>query len=82
MPLAELSCPISKYAFLDTNFSVVHGFVGFPGQDLLLGSRAVPLQSLKLWLGWKTSIATTSFLDAALVTLQTMRGATHMSRSC
>jgi len=77
-----LSYPISNSAFPDTNFAVEHGFVGLRGQDLVLGSRAFSLQSPKLRPGWITSTETTPLLDAVLVTLKTMRGVDHLSRSC
>ena len=80
--LGELSCLISKYAFPDTNFSVARGFVGLPGQDHVSWSRVVSLQSPKLRPGWISFVVTTSSLNAMLVTLQTMRGVAHLSRSC
>ena len=80
-PLAELSCPVSNFTFPYTNLLVACGFVGLPGQDLLLGSCAVSLQSLKLWPGWITSAMTTPSLNVVLVMLQTMRDAIHPSRS-
>lgn len=79
--LGEISCLVSRFSSPDTSFSIARGFVGLPSQDLVLGSHAVSLQSPKLRLGWITSAATMSSLDAASVTLNTVHGATHLSKS-
>ena len=81
MLLRELSCLISNTTFLDINFSVARGFVGLPGQDLVLGFRAVSSQSPKLQPGWITFFATMPSLDEALVMLQSVHGVIHLSRS-
>ena len=81
-PLGELSYLVSNSSSLETSFSVACGFVGLQGQDLILGSRVVSLQSPKLRPGWINSTAKVSSLDLALLMLQTMCGAAHLSRSC